>query len=746
MNALTLLAAVEFEGVERPWLWAIGLLCGAAVLFATYLGIVRRSDRRLGWWLMLLRGAGLSALVLMLAKPTWTSESDRIDAATVAVVIDDSASMGLADATGKPRLASAVAAVDALRAGIDADRAGGRASVEVFDLRAEPLGMRAPTKAAGDRTDLTRAVRETAARMRSRPLAAVVLISDGMDNTGREDFRDLADLPVPVHTLGFRDDPSSASMDLAVRKVTAPERAILHNTIKVDVIVAKTGGPAVKAHVTIRRGRETFATQPIDLPAGDVERTVSLSVTPSQAGQFVFEAVVASPFGERRNADNIAPFPLRVDRDPIRVLYIEGTLRYEFKYIKNRFEDDPDVGLLAVPRRINPGLGAARAPAALVTPERLKSFDVVILGDFEGRYLSDEEYRCLVAWLDGRGKALLVLGGYRSFGPEGLRVTPLSAVLPIVFADPGAPTQSEEPFTLELTEAGRRDAIFDLTGDRVRDAAAWAAAPPLQGCSLVKGVKPGAEVLAVNPNVRLEGKPAVVAAVQRVGAGTVMVLTADTTWRWSRFPRVAGRADTLFSRFWSQALRRLAGRSKDEDRPLIALSTDGSEHSVGKPVVIRAVRRPRPDVDLDTAEIAAEVRTPSGRPVVLPLRSTSAEPDVFLGTFAASAGGLHAVSAVVTKEGRPIADARAEFLVQGPDLETADPGTKPEKLRLISAATGGVALEVGQAASLAPRIERRERRTVRTQRREVWDSPGLFVFFLGAVGAEWFLRRRNHLI
>ena len=40
---------------------------------------------------------------------------------------------------------------------------------------------------------------------------------------------------------------------------------------------------------------------------------------------------------------NVVTFPLQVDGEPIRVLYLEGAMRYEFKFLKARLEDDPDL-------------------------------------------------------------------------------------------------------------------------------------------------------------------------------------------------------------------------------------------------------------------------------------------------------------------------------------------------------------------------------------------------------------------
>src|SRR5262249_34526224 len=150
--------------------------------------------------------------------------------------------------------------------------------------------------------------------------------------------------------------------------------------------------------------------------------------------------------------------------------------------------------------------------------------------------------------------------------------------------------------------------------DREKVAAAWAGSAPLLGSSVVQRGKPGAEVLAVNPNLLVDGKPAVVAATQRFGAGHTMVLTADTTWRWSRLPRVVGRADTLYARFWSQTIRWLAGRSLDDQQPVLSVHTDRPDYDVGKKAAIKVIRQPRADDDLSGTDMQLQVIGPNGKP------------------------------------------------------------------------------------------------------------------------------------
>jgi len=739
-----MLGVIQFENVGHVWLWLLMLVAGGWILWTTYRGIRQRSGRRLSWGLMALRGAGLAALLLAVAKPTWTRQNDLVDPGRVAIVLDNSLSMSLADPSGQPRFALAKAAVERLQEKLSGGP-GPRLAVDVLDLEGKLLSD-LPAEPRLERTDLARAITGAAAALRSKLLLGVVLVSDGLDNTGRQEFQELADNRVPVYTIGFAPDTEAGRLDLAVRNVQAPARVIKNNDVRVEVLVTKESGPAVEAEVAIKRGADPLVAEKIALPAGNAEQTVSLKIKPAQAGRFVYTAAVASAAGERMLSNNARHFPLQVDADAIKVFYIEGFLRYEYKFLKNRLEDDPDVSLVSVVRRASPE--AAGTVADLITAERLKAFEVVILGDMEANYLTDAEYQALIRWID-EGHALLVLGGYHSFGPDGFRKTPLAGVLPVVFAD-APPVQSEEPFTLQLTERGKAHPVFEVSGDRVKDAALWAAAPPLAGCSVVQRAKPGADVLAVNPALNVDNAPAVVAAAERYGAGHTMVLTADTTWRWSRLTRVLGQSDTLFARFWSQTLRWLAGRKVDQDRPPLVVSTDQPAYQVGKPVVIRAVRQAgaaqNPAASPGTGDVRVEVIDEQGRLVTVPVQSNSGEPDVFSGTFYPTAGGRYQVLATLAGPSGASANERTEFLVHGSDLEFANPGTSPEQLRTISALTGGAYYPVESADELADKVERRQRRISRVERTEYWNSPALFLFFLAAVTAEWVIRRRNHLV
>jgi hypothetical protein len=739
-----LFAELALEGVSPHWygrlLWLVLIVLGAAFLLWTYRGMFLRSERRLTWALMLLRGAGLLLLVLALARPTWTREADQTDPGRVAVVLDTSRSMSLPDHTGAPRYTRARAAVEKLTRALES-RPGARLAVDLFDVTGAPLAA-VPQQPTADQTDLARALQRAVSRERSGLLTAVVLVSDGMDNTGRPSFRDWEGGRQPVHTLGFAET-ETGDLDLAVEKPQAQARVRVQNEVPVKVLVTKKGTAAARARVAVKRGGTVLASKEVEFAPGEGRQEVSLAFTPREPGSFVLTAAVEAGAAERYLGNNVQHFPLRVDAEPIRVFYLEGFLRYEYKYLKARLEDDPDVELRAAVRRESPE-GAARPEKDFPTDTELKDTHVVILGDMEGAFLTAAECRRLLRWLDGKDHSLLVLGGYRSLGPDGLGRTPLGDVLP-VGRPAGPPFQDENSFKLQLTQRGQAHPIFSLTRDPVRDAREWESSAPLKGMALAGPLKPDAEVLAVNPRMERDGKPAPVLAVRRAGGGGhVMVLTADTTWRWSRVSRLVGRPDTLYARFWSQTVRWLAGRSLDEDRPVLSVSTDQPSYDSGKKVTVVVRRQPRPGET--PGEPAVEVRDPAGRSVGLTLKGDSAEPDKFTAEYYPTLGGRYELAATLTGGGKMKANQAAEFQVQGMDVELADNGTNPQNLRDLAQATGGVYLDVDRAEELAGKVERRERHTVTTRRTEYWNSPWLFSGFLVLVTGEWLLRRRNHLI
>ncbi len=250
-----------------------------------------------------------------------------------------------------------------------------------------------------------------------------------------------------------------------------------------------------------------------------------------------------------------------------------------------------------------------------------------------------------------------------------------------------------------------------------------------------------------------------------------MVLTIDSTWRWSRLARLMGKPDTAYRKFWSQTIRWLGGRGLDEQKPLLTISTDQPTYAPGQTVTVTAKRQARAGSDLSqtrwTIEAGDNIPSLDGKPIdpatlrsrsfvslrqadgqlfALDVQASSSAPDEFVGSFVPPQAGRYTVLGQLTLDGKPLGNQAAEFVVQGRELELENPEPNPSQLEAIRLATGGKYYDIANFEALAHDLPRREKKLLRVERREFWNSPWLFGFFVVAVSTEWLLRRRNHLV
>ena len=633
----------------------------------------------------------------------------------------------------------------------------------MFDITGRELDAgELPDEANAERTDIVRAMRSVAHRLRGRHAAGVLLISDGHDTTGRGDYLAVQQYPLPAYTLGFQWQPGvgSAPWDLVVASVDAPRRTLVHNSVPVKVLLRKEGGTALDFPVHIERAGTTLVAERVQFDAEATEKLVNLSFTPAAPGDFVLTARVPALPNERSRTNNIAMFKLRVDVEPIRVLYVEGVLRAECKYLRERLSEDPDVDLVSFVRAANPDqalVTGVLAGSELINPQRLEKIDVVLLGDFEARMVDDQAYEALRAWVEAGG-GLMVLGGYYNLSERGLSRTALAEVLPVE-PDTGGIEQIEAPFRFSLTAEGRRHPALTVTGDLARDARLWESLPELKGVVAVRRAKPGATVLARHPQANRHSAPEegyVVLATQSFGKGTVAVLTADTTWRWSRLPRLMGRPDTLYVRFWSQMVRWLAHRDVASERTALTVSTDAPSYQRGQRVSVTVRRNPAvmiPGEDAAQTSLALTVDNPDGRSTRLTPVSDVTDPNLWTASYFPDRGGRFRVLAALTRAGTEdktdLANQETEFIVAGSRIELEEPSPNTAVMQEIARLTGGVYAELNDeqaTEALVNGLPTAGRITAKVRTSQVWNSPALFLVFLVLVSTEWTLRRRNQLV
>lgn len=744
------------------WGLYVGIVVVAAIVVLAWHGSRGSSAWRRAT-LIGLRGAAAVGAMVVLLEPAVELRQVAREPNRIAVLIDDSKSMALAeDARGPTRIER----VRRLLADSKSTLATWEKDHKVdYYTFAETVAATSPAALASDRaqgkaTLIRKALEYVRGRYEGRDLAGIVLISDGSatgsfdEDTGDGAVRDfLRSLDTRVHTVWAARD---GLKDVAVAKVMADEFAFVRTVVRIEAVVRTTGLPARKVPVTLSTDGQPLRQKMVELPPGEHEVNVTFEVTPPRVGRYVYEVSVPVAPGEAVTTNNTKSFVVRVIRDKIRVLQVAGTPSWDVRALRQMLKSNPNVDLISffilrtqddislVP---NDEMSLIPFPTRELFEQQLPSFDVIVLQNFEylpygiGDYLEN-----IRSYVEGGG-GLAMLGGAQSFTSGGYYGTPVAAALPVELYGPfdSGPVLDTQKFQAQLTPAGQMHPVTSLRYSAADNLAAWKALPQLEGVNLVKDAKSDATVLAVHPKLKTKsGKPMPVIVAGEYGKGRSLAFTTDTLWRWG-FVAAARPGDNgrQYTKLWESSIRWLI---QDPDLRNLHVDSDAVEYVPGAPVRVTVRLLGRDYQPLPNGQVSLVVKRgadPATAVQVHEAKLTVGNDGTATYELGGLTPGVYRVLGSSTIAGRKV-DATDIFLVREGGTELDRPVGDRAMLEAISEATGGTAL--GTIDELPAGLKLDPPRIVRVDRRtdiELWSHPGLLVLIVGLLGLEWLLRQRS---
>ncbi|MHC5055017.1 MAG: PA14 domain-containing protein [Planctomycetota bacterium] len=447
--------------------------------------------------------------------------------------------------------------------------------------------------------------------------------------------------------------------------------------------------------------------------------------------------------------NNQSQIVVSVNEDPLKVILVDNHPRWESRYLMTLFERDRRIELVRRFRAIR--LPRGEREVLPPTQEKLDRYDLVVLGDIRADELSPEDQERVVSFVAKRGGFLVVLAGPRGL-PGDYSLGGIADVLPVknapkALASGGNGTDAPvaRRTALALARAGRESPITAVLEDPKLNLKLWPALPPVHWIARGVGAKVGAQVLLESADDR---RTPVVAAA-RFGAGRVLYVGTDETWRWR--DRLG---DRVHQTFWLQALRwGLGARLRGKDARL-QVSLD------------RTLMTPE-----DAAELRGRGRLASGEPVAEPLtlriERLNDEGDPVAETARVLEMALVADIAEIWRQAiQGLDEGRWRLTVTSSHADLAgleevreltvrkDQGLEGVDLAADLAALGRLAEAGGHRAAgfleaedvargLARELEPRRRPAMVT--RSLWDNYLALAAVLGLLLAEWFWRKRHGL-
>jgi uncharacterized membrane protein len=763
---------------------------GAALLFLVWTyrrAPVHPAVRTAGVALKLL---GITTLVVCLLEPLWSGQRARPGFNQVIVLADNSESLQLHDRGQAPTRG------DALRALLTGDRSAWRDSLNqdfqvrryMFDTRLKSSVDFTELGFDGRATGLGAALHALAELYRGQPTAAgVLLFTDG----NATDLRGPGPMPdglPPIYPVIMGND--EAIRDIAINQVSVSQTVFEDAPVTVQATVSAFGYAGAKI---VARLLDRFGT-PVEQqtqPTRQDEETLAFrfQIRPSRAGLSFYRLQVSSEeeldqfanpkiSTEATLANNTRMVAVDSGQGACRILYVTGRPNWEYKFLKRALDVDPQIQLVGLIRialrepkfdfrgrrgessnplfrgfdqkdelterydqpvlvRLNTRDELELRGGFPKTPEELYAYHAIILDDLEAGFFTQDQHALVQRFVSERGGGLLMLGGQESFQPGKYQRTPIGDLLP-VYLDPIEEPKVSTSFKFTLTQEGWLQPWARLRNNETEEKARIEDMPPFEVLNPLRGVKPGASVMATVTGASGKTYPALV--TQRFGKGRVGALTVGDWWRWGlQNPELHRDMD----KSWRQMVRWLVSDVPER----IELQVEPKPGDPNQAVELQVRVRDPKFQPLDNAAVSFKVqRIQEARPgtnvVFMAAEPALGEPGLYQAAYIPRETAGYQVDVVVTNDvGAEIGRARTGWTADlaGDEFRRLKPNRA--LLESIARQTGGEVIAAADLDAFARKLPFRKMPITEAWTLPLWHRPEVFLFVLACFVIEWGLRR-----
>lgn len=592
-------------------------------------------------------------------------------------------------------------------------------------------------------TSLADSIREAADAYPAGSLAGIVVLSDGLETSNRQPeaiARDLGlrDIPLYILPTGIAEPD-----DVSIRNVIVQDVAFVGDTVPIKVQLRSSGYEKRLADLVVRFGGREVARQSVTLEGGLQPVDLYFDANVGTKGAALLEVVI-EPFADEATAENNAiTKSIRVVNEKINVLCIEGSARWEFRYLRAILKRDPRINATFIATRTGNELALHSSDYIARFPEDAEDafqYDLVILGDVDSAFFTPGELARLEELIRDRGGSLLMLAG-PNYSPSSYEGTAVENMLPVRF-DPDAKwEQVDKTVHPVLTPEGRSSAVLTLETSRDKNDRIWSQLAPMDRLPPLLEPRAGATVLAAlsDNGPRVDGYPLI--SWQRFGTGKCMFIASDRLWR-LRFRT----GDKYHWRVWSQCIQFLTLSRLMGEHKQIRMETDRVSYPIGDLVRIYAEvlddgYEPvlRDGYDIDVRAVGEEASVPTR----VNLRPDATRPGLYVGYYAPSEAGRYRIE--VGEDDAERANT-IEFQVADTSPEMVDTQMQAELLEKLARLSGGESFKLIQVGDLVNVIDTSRQQSIIRREVSLWDNWILAVVLIGLAGFEWFVRRKCDLL
>lgn len=602
----------------------------------------------------------------------------------------------------------------------------------------DPTGWLKDRTPKGEASQVGTAIEEAVSRHAGQPIASVVVLSDFAWADGRDPVQVARDLkkqgvrvfPVPI---GLPKPP-----DVHVRRVIGPEVVFKGDRVPLRIQLESHGFAGKIVELELAVDGQRSSSQQIELKDG-LQFAEVMFIPQKDSGSIKLDVNVPALAGETTKENNTASHKVQIIDQKIKVLYIEGMPRWEYRYLRWVLLRDTRLDVKFLMTQGDPEL-ATTSPRHLGRfPQVAKDafqFDLVILGDVPASYFTGAQMDLIDDLVKKGGGSLLMIAGPVG-APGTYGDSPIAKMLPVKI---GSGQWEATNATPVVTPAGQESAITTLSPSPQTNARIWANVRPMYLPPL-DGAKPGATVLLTKSREAEQLQDYPLVAWQRYGTGKSMFVATEDLWRMR-----LEVGDRYHSQFWGQsiqflALSRLLGKNKQ-----ITLETDRRTYGAGEQVQVYAnvLTQSFDPVVQPSYTVVLNREGADGSATELELKPAPDSPGLYIGVHMAGAEGSYKLK---TQPQDAEVSNQVGFEIANIQMEDRETAAQTDVARQIAEQSGGKSLGLLDLGGLSAELGKETPLFKRSRlEMDLWDTPLLFILLGLFASIEWFMRRRNNLV
>lgn len=632
-----------------------------------------------------------------------------------------------------------------------------------------------PLIADGLGTNLWQALRESLDD--SARLSSIVLVSEGQHN-GDEDPIELAEkaagLGIPIYTIGVGDP--NPPKNLAISEIYVRNKAYPDEPFEIEAVLQtsrrdETGLPPqlnvslLEQKVSPKTGKlgdtRTLKTRKIEIPQSGGRVRIDFDHVTNQPGKYVYTVAVEQLEDETQRDDNqLTSAQLEVVDEKVKVLLISGLPNWDYQQVQRLLQRDSTIELscwlqsLDETRPQEGNLAIDRLPRSI---EELGQYNVVIMIDPNPIEFDDQWMQLLQDFCKYKAGGVLFMAGPQ-FTSEFITLNRLQQVrdlLPVRFGDNEfidttqalASATENQPGKMLVVNHNLDHPVMSFKADPLESQKIWDVMPGIYWSFPTLSAKATARVLIERGDqISADGnQPLLVSG--RYGAGSVLYLGFQGTWRW----RPLGLQAQYFDRFWIQVVRFLVETRSLQGSRRGFLDREKSEYELGDRVTL--VARILDDQFQPSTQptFDAVLTSDDGRTETVELKLLPQQKGRYEGTFEAKRLGGYEATIKLGEAEENLIDSIA-FRVVTPSAETNSYWLNKKLMSEIAQRSGGEYLALDELEKLPNLLPTKVTRAeFNSPPRPLWDASDFLrwsVFLIPAVllSIEWALRKYYKLL